>query len=77
MTNMIEAEPITAKELFESMVEAPLDDTCRTCRFWERFARWYGRCSNGDETGVFTSGDGGVFYPETFGCRFHRPKEAG
>jgi len=55
----------------------PADDTCRTCRFWERFARWYGRCSNGDETGVFTSGDGGVFYPETFGCRFHRPKEAG
>jgi hypothetical protein len=73
---MIQAEPITAKELFESMVEVPVDNTCRTCRFWERFAQWYGQCFNGDETGVFTLDVGGVFYPETFGCRFHQPKEA-
>jgi len=75
---MIDAPPITAKELFESLVPAPPDDTCRTCRFWK--ARLYdddywGACSNNNfllrtvNVPELTAADNG--------CRFHRPKEAG
>ena len=76
---MLNAPPITAKELFESMLESPPDDTCRTCRFWERYnlGAWFGYCSNGDETKLFSSGNSMIYYPDTFGCIFHQPKEAG
>jgi hypothetical protein len=58
---------------------APPDDTCRTCRFWERYnsGEWFGYCNNGNDPQPFSSGNSMIYYPETFGCRFHRPKEAG
>ena len=76
---MIDAPPITAKEFFETMVEVPVDDTCRTCRFWERYYYdiFYGLCSNDDEMMPIIRGaigESAIYYPETFGCRFHRPK---
>ena len=77
---MIDAPPITAKELFESLVPAPPDDTCRTCRFWDKLImRESGYCDNEETTGVESTNptEVPVIYPETFGCRFHRPKEAG
>jgi hypothetical protein len=72
---MIDAPPITAKELFESMVESPPDDTCRTCRFWNKEdIEEYGTCLS-NETWYVISGNR-IICHETFGCRFHRPKEA-
>lgn len=74
----VQAEPITAKEFFDSLVPVPPDDTCRTCKFWARYhlGEWFGNCNNGDETKLFSSGNSIIHYPETFGCKFHRPKEA-
>ena len=75
----IQQDTITAKELFESMVEAPPDDTCRTCRFWKPFStgHWFGYCNIPGETMPFIRGVIGVhniWFPQTFGCIFHRPK---
>jgi hypothetical protein len=74
---MIDAPPITAKEFFETMVEVPVDDTCRTCRFWDNSypTNIRGQCFGG--TGVICTGEGHVYYPYDYGCRLHRPKEAG
>ncbi len=76
---MIQAEPITAKELFESMVEVPVDNTCRTCRFWnppiqESLAiQPVARCENSNVW--FTVKEESIHPFAAFGCRFHQPKE--
>ncbi len=75
-------DTITAKEFFEALTPAPPDDTCRTCRFWLRYDTeiFFGCCNIHGETMPFIRGAGGrhsIYYPETFGCIFHRPKEAG
>jgi hypothetical protein len=76
---MLNAPPTTAEELFKSLVEAPPDDTCRTCRFWAvlRKTEYWGRCANGNVILRVESEGVGTFYAHDFGCRFHRPKEAG
>ena len=79
---MIQAEPITAKELFERMVEVPVDNTCRTCRFWNFIAEFKGDaigiCKNNDVWNSLSVRLGGdrIEPPSTFGCIFHQPKEA-
>ena len=73
---MIDAPPITAKELFEALIPAPPDDTCRTCRFWKSHPddKW-GDCG-GLEAQVRSLGVTPP-YADDYGCIFHRPKEAG
>ena len=78
---MLNAPPITAKELFESLVESPPDDTCRTCRFWNPkkpdspAIQPVARCENSNVW--FAVKEDSIHPFATFGCRFHRPKEAG
>jgi len=77
----IQQDTITAKEFFDSMVESPPDDTCRTCRFWCLSITYidnWGICTNPDvssRSDVNTFGD--VAHISDYGCRFHRQKEAG
>lgn len=75
---MIDVPPITAKELFESMVEAPPDDTCRTCRFWKPIYKRdeFALCISRDVEIVFNA-KRPLIPPAAFGCRFHQPKETG
>ena len=75
----IQQDTITAKEFFEKLAPAPPDNTCQTCRFWERHhsGEWFGYCNNGDDPKPFSSGNSQVYYPDTYGCIFHQPKEAG
>ena len=80
----MQQDTITAKELFESMVESPPDDTCRTCRFWtklkntnKKISDYWGLCSSGDAILRTDSQDCDTFYAYDYGCIFHRPKEAG
>ena len=77
---MIQAEPITAKELFESMVEVPVDNTCRTCKFWKSgengYEKDWGICHNIDSTEKTSRNDWGeVAHANDFGCIFHEPKK--
>lgn len=72
---MTVAPPITAKELFEQMVEAPPDDTCRTCADWKPIYRrdGFALCISGDVEIVFNA-KRPLIPPADFGCRFHRAK---
>ena len=72
---MIQAEPITAKELFESMVEVPVDNTCRTCMFWKEEDDGWGKCTDANCWLRIAKHRGNLFAND-FGCRFHQPKEA-
>ena len=81
---MIQAEPITAKEFFESMVEVLADDTCRTCEFWKAnkysngiLSKRWGHCGNLNASErTDTGGECMPEYAFDYGCRFHRAKEA-
>jgi hypothetical protein len=73
---MIQAEPITAKEFFDRMVEVPPDNTCRTCFYFQSSIRW-GTCNSPDvESRTTNALIHLIEFHETFGCRFHQPKEA-
>jgi len=68
---------IQAKELFESMVEVPADNTCRTCRFWkeEEGVDGWGKCTDMN-CGLRIAQHRNNLFADDFGCRFYQPKEA-
>lgn len=49
--------------------------TCEHCKFWDGIDRKliYGQCSN-TEKGVIRTGEGHIYYPNTFGCIFWESK---
>jgi hypothetical protein len=72
----METVTIVTPNLLTFAAPPPADDTCRTCFYFQSSIRW-GTCNSPDvEARANNALIHLVEFHETFGCKFHYPKEA-
>ena len=70
-----ETDGMMLEEEYKEPIPLEIPHTCEHCKFWDGISRHtlYGQCNN-PKVCVVCSGEGKVYYPDTYGCIFWESK---